>query len=62
MKKLIDIIHNDLISQAYQLELDYKTERNNLKRYLKSLKEFKGRVKANWQLFANLNKASKSIA
>jgi hypothetical protein len=38
MKKLLEIIKIEELNAGYQLELDFKTERHNLKRYLKSLK------------------------
>ncbi len=54
MKKLLDIIKLDQLDECYQLELDFKTERHNLKRYLKSMRELKNRIKVSHQYFANL--------
>jgi hypothetical protein len=61
MKKLLDIIKLDQTNACYQLELDFKTERHNLKRYLKSMKELKSRLKTDQQYFANLLTGSTEI-
>jgi hypothetical protein len=61
MKKLLEIIKLDPLNESYQLELDFKTERRNIKRYLKSLKELKSRVKVDHQYFANLTEESSKI-
>jgi hypothetical protein len=61
MKKLLDIIKVPSLNDCYQLELDFKTERHNLKRYLKSLKELKSRSKVDHQYFANSIRASNEI-
>jgi hypothetical protein len=61
MKKLLEIIKLPALNNCHQLEFDFKTERHNLKRYLKSLKGLKARAKAVHQYFANSLKNSNDL-
>ena len=61
MKKLLDIINLSQTHQCYQLELDFKVERHNLKRYFRSLKELKPRLKKNINLITDYLSHSNSM-